>query len=96
MSEVTLNKLMLDFMAGVDFEPEEAFIVEAIRAALIRLGKLEKPIPREFVDVVFCKYAKEKMANNLAGFPADLFIQLNYRQFYALLRELGLEVEGEK
>jgi hypothetical protein len=46
MSEVTLNKLMLDFMAGVDFEPEEAFIVEAIRASLVRLEKLEKAIER--------------------------------------------------
>jgi len=92
---------MLEFIDDIiemrdwDWEPDSIRILKAIRALIPEYFKMKKGQPkvsREFVDKLFCKYGTEKMAPNLGGFPNDLFVVLNRKQFYAMLRELGFDV----
>jgi len=85
VEEMVNHLIRLNRLAGWT---ERCPTCEAIREALT-----EKPkVSRARIMEVFCNHAKEIMAKNLCGFPTDLFVVANHKQFINILTELDIEV----
>jgi len=57
--------------------------------------RLEMKVSRGKAMEIFSRNAKEIMAENLCGYPTDLFLVLNHKQWINMLTELGFKVVVE-
>jgi hypothetical protein len=99
MSEITANqiKAWLRSLPGAmsAWSKRDEAMSDAVRAALVKPEKLEKAIPREFVEKWASNFEHEVIFQINASLD-EIHPGVNIQSFViAMLRELGHEVEGE-
>jgi len=92
-----LCALIYDFDGFVkSAQPHDKIVLSRFLESII-LGLENQPgVDEKFINELFLKYAKQRMAKNLQGFPNDLFAILNHKQFIAMLQEAGVRIKEKE